>query len=281
MKTRAYCGFTNPNDRVDCFKCGTFLAPFATIEVQRYRFGPEKARELRRKALGYLVLGLMIKVYWGGYGTWTPYDTGLLVSFRQWLEPALLYGSALVYLAGWVLAWFRNTFRPRAPLISFQGFQIGYQLPLLLVRELGPGWHAFRQAAVADGPEEGPGGSSLDRLRSQVGGVPDAVATLPMAFRAMAPEELATCFYRPFVTRVRILERARGGRRFTQPCYGPLRLCLLRLVFGYPGQQCARNQSGRKSRNREMNYPLHFPPSPQETAHGNIRRIVLPKRGNS
>ena len=105
MKTCAYCGFSNPDDRVDWFKCGTSLAAFPTIEVQRHRFGPEKARELRKRALGYLVLGLMIKVYWGGYGIWTPYDTDLLASLRQWLEPVLLYGSALVCLAGWVLAW--------------------------------------------------------------------------------------------------------------------------------------------------------------------------------
>jgi hypothetical protein len=106
MKTCAYCGFSNPDDRVDCFKCGTSLTPFPTIEPAKYRFGPEKGRELRRKALGYLVLGLMIKVYWGGYGSWTPYDTDLLASLRQWVEPVLLYGSALVYLAGWVLAFF-------------------------------------------------------------------------------------------------------------------------------------------------------------------------------
>jgi hypothetical protein len=105
MKHCAYCGFANPDERVDCLKCGTSLVPRPAVEIKTLRFGPEKARELRRKALGYFVLGLMIKVYWGGYGTWTPYDTDLLMSFRHWIEPVLLYGSALVYLAGWPLAW--------------------------------------------------------------------------------------------------------------------------------------------------------------------------------
>jgi hypothetical protein len=106
VKNCAYCGFSNPDDRVDCFKCGNSLAPLPTLQTKTYRFGPDKARQLRRKALGYFVLGLMIKVYWGGYGSWTPYDTDLLASFRQWVEPVLLYGSALVYFAGWVLAYF-------------------------------------------------------------------------------------------------------------------------------------------------------------------------------
>jgi hypothetical protein len=106
MKTCAYCGYSNPDDRVDCFKCGTSLAPLPKIEeIKRYRFGPDRAHELRKKALGYFVLGLMVKIYWGGYGSWTPYDTDLLMNLRHWIQPALLYGGALAYVIGWVLKW--------------------------------------------------------------------------------------------------------------------------------------------------------------------------------
>ena len=75
------------------------------LEIKTYRFGPDKARELRKKAIGYFVLGLMVKVYWGGYGNWTPYDTDLLMSLRAWIQPVLLYGGAITYVAGWILNW--------------------------------------------------------------------------------------------------------------------------------------------------------------------------------
>jgi hypothetical protein len=105
MKQCSYCGFSNSDDRSDCLKCGTSLAPLPTLAIKTYRFGPDKARELRKKALGYFVLGLMVKVYWGGYGTWTPLDTALLMGLRQWFQPALLYGGAIAYVVGWILNW--------------------------------------------------------------------------------------------------------------------------------------------------------------------------------
>jgi zinc-ribbon domain len=105
MKRCSYCGHTNLDEMTDCVKCGASLAPLRIAEVKTYRFGPEKGRELRKKALGYFVLGLMVKVYWGGYGTWTPYDTDLLMSLRQWVQPVLLYGGALAYVMGWVINW--------------------------------------------------------------------------------------------------------------------------------------------------------------------------------
>jgi len=74
-------------------------------EVKSFRFGPEKARELRKKALGYFLLGLMVKIYWGGYGPWPVFDNDLLMSFRSWAQPALMYGGAAAYVVGWILKW--------------------------------------------------------------------------------------------------------------------------------------------------------------------------------
>jgi hypothetical protein len=105
MKSCAYCGYSNEDSRDTCFKCGTSLVPLPKYEIKTSRFGPERARELRKKALGYFVLGLMIKVYWGGYGTWTPYDTDLIASLRTWIQPALLYGGVITYITGWILKW--------------------------------------------------------------------------------------------------------------------------------------------------------------------------------
>jgi len=50
-----------------------------------------------------VVLGLLVKVYWGGYGPWPVIDYPPLVQVRPWLEPLLLYGGGVGYLVGWVL----------------------------------------------------------------------------------------------------------------------------------------------------------------------------------
>ncbi len=105
MKYCPYCGFANEDSRDDCFKCGTSLVAGEEPKIKTLRFGPYKAHSLRRKAIGYFVLGLMMKVYWGGYGTWTPYDTDLIASLRTWIQPTLLYGGALTYVIGWVINW--------------------------------------------------------------------------------------------------------------------------------------------------------------------------------
>ena len=105
MKYCAYCGYQNEDFVSSCIKCGTSLERMPEVKIRTLRFGSYKAHELRKKALGYLVLGLMIKVYWGGYGTWTPYDTDLLASLRTWVQPALLYGGIITYIAGWILNW--------------------------------------------------------------------------------------------------------------------------------------------------------------------------------
>jgi hypothetical protein len=49
-----------------------------------------------------VVLGLLIKVYWGGYGPWPTIDFPVLVTFRTFAEPLLLYGGAALYIFGWV-----------------------------------------------------------------------------------------------------------------------------------------------------------------------------------
>lgn len=105
MKFCPYCGFSNLEADAECRKCGTSLQSYQQTPYKSYRFGPEKAREFRKKALAYFVLGLMVKVYWGGYGTWTPYDTDLLMNLRQWIQPALLYGGVIAYVVGWILNW--------------------------------------------------------------------------------------------------------------------------------------------------------------------------------
>jgi hypothetical protein len=105
MKSCAFCGYANEDVVQSCVKCGTSLESLPKIEIRTLRFGPYKAHDLRKKAIGFFVVGLMIKVYWGGYGTWEPYDTDLLMNVRTWIQPALLYGGAITYAVGWVLNW--------------------------------------------------------------------------------------------------------------------------------------------------------------------------------
>lgn len=64
-----------------------------------------QSQKIRDKALIVVVLGLLIKVYWGGYGPWPVIDVPILAGIRPWLEPLLLYGGALGYVVGWVLNW--------------------------------------------------------------------------------------------------------------------------------------------------------------------------------
>ena len=63
------------------------------------------ARVIRHKALSFIVLGLLIKVYWGGYGPWPVIDNPTLLALRTWLEPLFIYGGAAVYLVGCALNW--------------------------------------------------------------------------------------------------------------------------------------------------------------------------------
>ena len=100
-----YCGYSNYENATVCRKCeASFVSPGTTYQSQEaFWFGPEKARVLRDRALSALVLGLMIKVYWGGYGPWPVLDNPTLANARSWVEPLLLYGGGALYLLGWVL----------------------------------------------------------------------------------------------------------------------------------------------------------------------------------
>jgi hypothetical protein len=50
-----------------------------------------------------VTLGLLVKVYWGGYGPWPVIDYPPWAEVRIWLEPLLLYGGVAGYFLGWVL----------------------------------------------------------------------------------------------------------------------------------------------------------------------------------
>jgi len=105
MKQCGFCGIYNEDSVVECTKCGAELAVVPARLQRTCRFGPTKAHEIRGKFLTAIVLGLMMKVYWGGYGPWPVIDVPVLTDVRPWLEPLLLYGGAVGYLAGWVLNW--------------------------------------------------------------------------------------------------------------------------------------------------------------------------------
>jgi hypothetical protein len=107
MKACPYCGYSNHDNAVECRSCqASFLEQGGTLYKGRtYWVGPQKARDIRRKALSFVVLALLMKVYWGGYGPWPVVDLPILVSLRAWLEPLFLYGGATAYVAGWVLNW--------------------------------------------------------------------------------------------------------------------------------------------------------------------------------
>ena len=107
MKHCPYCNFANYDQATECRKCqGSFVsAGGERITVKSYRVGPQKAHDIRHKALSFLILGLLIKVYWGGYGPWPVVDNPTLTSLRSLLEPLFIYGGALVYVTGWILNW--------------------------------------------------------------------------------------------------------------------------------------------------------------------------------
>lgn len=106
MKQCPYCGYSNYDQAAECRKCQASLVSGGSDRVYRPKMvGPVKAREIRSKALSFIVLGLLIKVYWGGYGPWPVIDNPTLALLRTWLEPLFIFGGALGYLTGWVLNW--------------------------------------------------------------------------------------------------------------------------------------------------------------------------------
>jgi hypothetical protein len=102
MKNCTYCGYSNYDNAAVCRKCdNSFVVVGGTVYGGRkHLIGPVNARYLRDRALTMIVLGLLIKVYWGGYGPWPVVDFPILVSIRGWLEPLLLYGGVALYLVG-------------------------------------------------------------------------------------------------------------------------------------------------------------------------------------
>ena len=104
MKTCPYCNFSNYDEATQCRKCDAFFETHqAATTYKTHLVSLQRAREIRSKALSFIVIGLLIKVYWGGYGPWPVMDNSTLASLREWLEPLFIYGGAVAYIAGWVL----------------------------------------------------------------------------------------------------------------------------------------------------------------------------------
>ncbi len=104
MKICPYCGYSNYDTAKVCRKCDSSLETQSGTVYQgkSYWIGPDKAKHMRSRGLSLVVLGLLVKVYWGGYGPWSPIDFPILVTMRTYLEPILLYGGALLYVFGWI-----------------------------------------------------------------------------------------------------------------------------------------------------------------------------------
>ncbi len=105
MKQCGFCGIYNDDDAIECAKCSAHLVSIPAAQAAPRRFGPAKAKDIRGKALTAIVLGLMIRVYWGGFGPWPVIDLPVFAGLRPWIEPLLLYGGAVGYVTGWVLKW--------------------------------------------------------------------------------------------------------------------------------------------------------------------------------
>jgi hypothetical protein len=104
MKKCPFCGYTNYDTATACRKCDSaFVVESATIYRGRtHILGALRGRWIRSHALCMVVLGLLVKVYWGGYGPWPTIDSPSLVTLRGYLEPLLIYGGAAFYLFGWI-----------------------------------------------------------------------------------------------------------------------------------------------------------------------------------
>jgi hypothetical protein len=109
MGTCPYCGsVTYPGD-VQCRKCdGALVARPATLYAgpKKVSRTPQVAQDIRRKALAVVVIGLLLKVYWGGYGPWPVVNDPTLLALRKFAEPLLLCGGTMAYLTGWFVRIF-------------------------------------------------------------------------------------------------------------------------------------------------------------------------------
>lgn len=97
-----YCGFMNYDYADECRNCRAGLRTMGgTVYTEKkYLLDPGQARKIRDLALTALVIGLLMKVYWGGYGPWPVIDNPTLQGIRGWLEPLLIYAGAISYLLG-------------------------------------------------------------------------------------------------------------------------------------------------------------------------------------
>ena len=104
MKNCPYCNYSNYDNARVCRKCeGAFVVTSATVyEGKSQRTGSSRAKSIRSHALSMIVLGLLIKVYWGGYGPWPTIDFPILATIRGYAEPLLIFGGAALYLVGWI-----------------------------------------------------------------------------------------------------------------------------------------------------------------------------------
>ncbi len=99
-----YCGNSNYDNATECRKCqASFVQGTATTSRKPLGIVPEKAHAFRNRALAAIILGILIKVYWGGYGPWPVIDNPTLAHLRAWVEPLLLFGGIVLYLVGWVM----------------------------------------------------------------------------------------------------------------------------------------------------------------------------------
>ena len=107
MKKCPCCDYSNYDYATVCRKCDNpFVLPTSTVyHGKTYWMGPERGKAMRSRALCLIVLGLLIKVYWGGYGPWPIIDLPILVTLRPFLEPILLYGGAAFYAFGWIASF--------------------------------------------------------------------------------------------------------------------------------------------------------------------------------
>ena len=104
MKKCPFCGYSNYDYARACRKCdNSFLGEPGTVYQGRpHWIGSRRAKIIRSHALSMVVLGLLIKVYWGGYGPWPTIDSPTLVTVRTIAEPLLLYFGGVLYILGWV-----------------------------------------------------------------------------------------------------------------------------------------------------------------------------------
>ena len=105
MKPCPYCGYSNYETATECRRCQSTLVPqqVTVYRPKAFLIGPAVAKMIRDKALAVIVIGLLVKVYWGGYGPWPVIDYPPFAGIRPWLEHVLIFGGAAAYVAGWIV----------------------------------------------------------------------------------------------------------------------------------------------------------------------------------